>query len=49
MTPGAVTQDEIIDGIIEREGGYSDRAEDSGGPTKFGIKLATTFREAHGE
>jgi lysozyme family protein len=31
----------IIDAIITREGGYSDRPEDRGGPTKFGITKAT--------
>jgi lysozyme family protein len=29
--------DQLIDSLIEREGGYSDRAEDKGGPTCFGI------------
>lgn len=33
--------DEIIDGILDREGGYVDHPADKGGPTKFGIKLAT--------
>lgn len=29
--------DTIIDGIVNREGGFSDNAADKGGPTKFGI------------
>lgn len=30
-------RDRIIDGIIEREGGYVDNPNDSGGPTRYGI------------
>lgn len=33
--------DSILDGIIEREGGFVDHAADKGGPTKFGITQAT--------
>jgi len=38
--------DRIIDGIIVREGGatYTDRPEDRGGPTKFGITLGRLSR-----
>lgn len=37
-----MTEDEIIDGIIEREARvYTDRPHDRGGPTKFGITLTT--------
>ena len=32
---------EILDGIIEREGGFVDHASDKGGPTKYGITAAT--------
>jgi lysozyme family protein len=32
--------DQLIDGLIEREGGYVDRPEDKGGPTCFGITQA---------
>ena len=35
------TEDQIIAGIIRREGGYSDRAADRGGATKYGITQAT--------
>ena len=36
-----MTVDQIIDGIIEREGRkYTNLASDRGGPTKFGITLA---------
>jgi lysozyme family protein len=33
--------DDIIAGVIAREGGYSDRAADRGGPTCWGITQAT--------
>ena len=36
-----MTTKEIIDGIIKREGGYVDHPADKGGPTKYGITLAT--------
>lgn len=32
---------ELLDKIIRREGGYVDLADDRGGPTKYGITLAT--------
>lgn len=36
------TADEILDDLIRREGNeYSDRPADKGGPTKYGITLAT--------
>ena len=31
------TDEQIIDAILEREGGYSDRPDDAGGPTNHGI------------
>lgn len=33
--------DQIIDGVIRREGGYVDNPDDKGGPTKYGVTLAT--------
>lgn len=33
------TVHEIIDEILDAEGGYSDHPDDAGGPTKFGITL----------
>jgi lysozyme family protein len=36
-----LTDDTIIDEILAREGGYVDNPADRGGPTKFGIRLAT--------
>jgi lysozyme family protein len=36
-----VTPNEIIDGILRREGGYVDQKDDKGGATKFGITHAT--------
>jgi lysozyme family protein len=33
--------DDLIDGLIEREGGYTNHPADRGGPTKFGITEAT--------
>ncbi|HEX6661981.1 MAG TPA: glycosyl hydrolase 108 family protein [Sphingomicrobium sp.] len=38
--------DELIDNLIEREGGYSGHPADSGGPTCFGISEAVA--RAHG-
>lgn len=36
-----MTTDELIDAIIEREGGFVDHPDDRGGPTKFGITMLT--------
>jgi lysozyme family protein len=36
-----VTPNEIIDGILVREGGFVDHSADKGGPTKYGITQAT--------
>lgn len=36
-----MTVDEIIDGILAREGGFNDRQADKGGATNFGITEAT--------
>jgi lysozyme family protein len=38
--------DELIDALIEREGGYADHAADKGGPTCFGVTEAVA--RAHG-
>ena len=35
------TTDQIISGIIQREGGFVDTPADKGGPTKYGITLKT--------
>jgi len=32
--------DQLVDGVIDREGGYSDQPADKGGPTCFGITEA---------
>lgn len=37
----ADTIDALIGRVIEREGGYVDNPNDAGGPTKYGITLAT--------
>jgi hypothetical protein len=42
----AVEIDELINGLIEREGGYVDHPADKGGPTRFGITEAVA--RAHG-
>ena len=36
-----MTDDQIIDEILRREGGYVDHPADPGGPTRYGITLAT--------
>lgn len=36
-----MTANELIDQIIQREGGYVNHPDDRGGPTKFGITLLT--------
>jgi len=36
-----MTDDEILNKILEEEGGYSNRASDRGGPTKYGITATT--------
>jgi lysozyme family protein len=36
-----MTPNEVIDGILRREGGYVDRLEDKGGATNHGITQAT--------
>jgi lysozyme family protein len=36
-----MTTSEVIDGVLEREGGYSDHPSDRGGPTKYGITALT--------
>lgn len=40
------TVDALVDGLIEREGGYSAHAADRGGPTRFGITQEVA--RAHG-
>ncbi|MFL6734584.1 MAG: glycoside hydrolase family 108 protein [Sphingomicrobium sp.] len=46
MDRGAVAIDELIEGLIEREGGYVNHPADRGGPTCFGITEAVA--RAHG-
>jgi lysozyme family protein len=41
-----VAVDRLIDGVLEREGGYVDHPDDRGGPTSFGITEAVA--RAHG-
>jgi lysozyme family protein len=36
-----MTEQEIIDGVLQREGGYRDKPGDAGGPTKYGITRKT--------
>lgn len=37
----SVTESDIIDGLIQREGGFVVNPDDKGGPTKYGITAAT--------
>lgn len=41
-----MTKDEIINGLLEREGGYINHPSDKGGPTNWGITEKTAL--AHG-
>ena len=43
---GTIDIDALIDGLIEREGGYANHPADRGGPTRFGITQAVA--RAHG-
>jgi lysozyme family protein len=36
-----MTDDDILNAIIQREGGYVDHPADRGGPTKYGITIGT--------
>lgn len=40
--------EELLDGLIAREGGYSDHPADRGGPTNYGITLAVARSEGFG-
>ena len=40
--------DAIIEGVIDREGGYSNNAADRGGETMYGITKATARRNGYG-
>jgi len=42
-----MTTDELIEGILKREGGYSNRPSDRGGPTNFGIAAMTLGEWRH--
>lgn len=46
MINETVTVEQLIDGVLEREGGYVDHPSDRGGPTRFGITEAVA--RAHG-
>jgi lysozyme family protein len=43
----AVDVDTLIDGVIDREGGYVDNAADKGGPTCFGITEAVARADGY--
>lgn len=44
----AMTVETMIDGLIEREGGYIDNPADKGGPTCFGITQAVARANGYG-
>jgi lysozyme family protein len=48
MVDGTVDVDRLVDGLIEREGGYVANPADKGGPTCFGITEAVARANGYG-
>lgn len=40
--------DDLIDAVIDREGGYSDHPADRGGPTRYGVTEAVARADGYG-
>ncbi|RXJ10441.1 glycoside hydrolase family 108 protein [Lelliottia nimipressuralis] len=44
-----MTKNEIVDGLLKREGGYVDHPSDKGGPTNWGITAKTALSHGYSD
>ncbi|EPN8859692.1 glycosyl hydrolase 108 family protein, partial [Yersinia enterocolitica] len=42
-----MNKDQIINGILGREGGYVDNPDDAGGPTRWGVTQKTALANGY--